>query len=116
MAPAQVPYSLYEANDEPFQVTLVSGTTPVNLTGCALTYVVQKYTSGSLPVITKTLAGGGILPVGSLTAGIVTIVIAAADTRGKAGDYVHELLLVDAAGSHETIFQGPLTIHPVALP
>lgn len=106
---------VYDGDDFALRVTLKDDAgAAVDLTTFnSLTWEVAKKVKGAA-FITKTDADG-IEVQSPTTAGIVVITLLPTDTRGKAGEYRHEMQLVDSDGKYHTIMVGKLTVLPTII-
>jgi len=109
----QSDFSEFSGNDIDLKVVVIDEATnePLNLTGAqALVWALGKRAKASLALVTKTLENAGVEITNALE-GMVTVHLAAADTEAlKAGDYYHEMRLVNVAGKRATLMYGTATI------
>ena len=103
--PAQ-DFTMYQDTTRTIRVT-VTGTAPNSAT--AIKWCLAKDRL-SEPVLTKTLAGGG---VANTTATTLDVLLVPADTASLApGDYYHELRIIDSGGNQDVVMEGTLSLKP----
>lgn len=81
---------------------------PVDLTGATCTFGLSKQDSEGLPK-GSALASPTVTIV-SAAAGNVSVAIVPANTASLAGDYYHELQVVDASSNVSTVLYGTATV------
>lgn len=75
----------------------------------AIVFTVQE-TVESAPVITKTLAGGGIALVSGGTTGKFQVALLSSDLEPLAGYFLYQAKITDASGNVSTVSSGTMRV------
>lgn len=110
LATTQQNFSMYQGQYFVLTLTVTENGAPVDLTGCAVTWVMQPGVSFPTPTIIKSTTNGGVV-VTDAASGVCQITLNAADTASlPALAYYHATQVIDVAGHPYPVSTGLLTL------
>lgn len=103
---------VHQGDDFTFEVPVLDGENgaPLDLTGAALRWLLAAAATDTVPLIEKTVSGGGVTITDS-AGGLVVVTLAPADTASLNGIFHHELEVI-LGGRIYTVMTGEATIRP----
>lgn len=105
-----IAFEIYQGRDHTRRVTVSVGGSALDVTGATISLIVKRSRSDTTPLFT--LTNPAEIDLVTPTSGIIDINFADTLTDGRAGLYVHEIVVVTAGGLEYKIAEGPLTILP----
>jgi hypothetical protein len=87
-----------------------SNGTPINLTGCSITWIVKKTVKAPIVLVTKTTQDD--IAIRDVRKGLFVVKLNSQDTAGFDGRMYHEAKVKDAFGDVATVATGLITFVP----
>lgn len=114
-------FTMFAGDTKRLNFTLTNGDasgTPLDISDAVVVWQASKGTVArfsAIPVLTKTVANGGLTIVDELN-GQILVELLPADTQALNGNFYHELQLQDASGDVATAFAGEFVVKRALIP